>query len=50
MYFMTSASENCAVALALLLILEDDLPHAEVEDCADVDDKQQGADHTQGKH
>ena len=48
---VTLAPEDGAgAAVALLLVLEDDLPHAEVEHGADVDDEQQGAHHRQGQH
>ena len=43
-----SSSKDGGVSdVSLFLVLEDDLPHAEVEHGADVDHEQQGAHHRQ---
>ena len=48
--FFLSSKDGGVPNISLLLVLEDDLPHAEVEHGADVDDEQQGTDHRQGQH
>ena len=35
--------------MRLLLVLQDDLAHTEVEECADVEDEEEGADHGEGQ-
>ena len=48
--FFSSSKDGCIPHVPLLLVLKDDLPHAEVEHGADVDHEQQGAHHRQRQH
>ena len=46
----TSSSEYCCVVdVSLLLVLQDNFPHAEVEHGADVEDEKEATDDTQSE-